>query len=175
MTGMNIEKPPVDTARIRFTAGDSAFSNAILFVTDALFCHSEAVMADGTIMSALADGSGVRRRPNDASSKADVTRQQFVDLKMSHRQYQEWEYFLWDQNGKNYDTEGMDGELLHKDWHSPDSYICSALMITALQKCKWLPSVFLCYPIYKILPCMLLLGLEMDPRSIIYPIEYASA
>jgi len=161
--------PPENTARIRFTKGNTALSEIIADELQFTFAHCECVLHDATLVTALI-GLGVHRYPNDEDYNKGTIIQQFIDLPMTPPQYQEWQHWLYQMVGRNYDNEGALGVLLYLPLHERGKYICSMVAVNSLIHANWCKiSDFRTV----VSPWQLYEMLTSDKRCIIHQIEYA--
>ena len=163
--------PPENTARIRFTKGNTLLSEAIANETQFTFAHSECVLNDGTIITSLI-GAGIHRYPNDEQYNKGTIIQQFIDLPMTEPQYQEWKHYLFRLVGKDYDAEGALGIMLYLPLHERGKYICSMVVVNSLIHTNWCQitdrnTVLSPFQLYEML--------KSDKRCIVHPIEYGMA
>lgn len=121
---------------IRFVTGDDIVSNGIrAFEYGFWATHAEALMPDGTLLGAHAEG-GVQARLHDYDH-GQFTREEYVSLPASPEQTDAFHAFLRSQIGKPYDFEAIAGIVAERDWQAPDSWFCSELQAAALSKCGW--------------------------------------
>ena len=161
--------PPENTARIRFTKGNTALSEVIADELQFTFAHCECVLHDGTLVTSLI-GLGVHRYPNDEAYNKGTIIQQFIDLPMTEPQYNEWRHWLYQMVGRNYDDEGALGILLYLPMHERGKDICSMVAVNSLIHANWCriddaKTVLSPLQLYEML--------KADKRCIVHPIEYA--
>lgn len=99
--------------------------------------HVEALMPEGTLLGAHADG-GVMARPHDYD-KGEFTEERYVPLPASPEQADAFHAFLRAQVGKPYDFVAIAGIALGRDWQSDDKWFCSELIAAALCHCGIFP------------------------------------
>jgi uncharacterized protein YycO len=100
--------------------------------------HVEALMPDGTLLGAHAQG-GVEARPHDYD-KFEFTRERYVSIPATPAQIDAFNTFLRAQVGKPYDFRAIAGIALQRDWQSEDAWFCSELVAAALCRCGVFPS-----------------------------------
>lgn len=120
--------------RLRFVTGDrSAISRAIQFAQYGFWCsHVEAVMPEGTLLGAHADG-GVQNRAVDYDAR-EWTRQEFVDLPADAEQTDGFYCLMRAEIGKPYDLTAIAAFVARRSWQEPDSWFCSELVMAMLEK-----------------------------------------
>lgn len=128
---------------LRFVTGNDFISNAIrMGERDGWCTHVEASMPDSTLLGAHLDG-GVQARPM-GYDKGTRTRELMIGLTpfedTNHPPGMEDRFhdFLRSQIGKPYDTLGILGAALDRDWRNPSSWFCSELIAAALETCGYL-------------------------------------
>ena len=92
--------------------------------------HVEALMPDGTLLGAHADG-GVLARPHDYDASA-FTKEIYVHLPVTSEETDSFHSFLRTQVGKPYDFLAIAGIVAQRDWQSDDRWFCSELIASAL-------------------------------------------
>jgi uncharacterized protein YycO len=145
------------TAQIRFVTADDIVSAGIRAAEYGFWAsHAEALMPDGKLLGARADGGVLEReRGYDAAAMA---RELFVPLTMPADQEAAFYGFLRAQLGKPYDFEAVAAIAAERDWRAPDSWFCSELVAAALERCGYLPP--LAADVAKVTPRDLLLVLS---------------
>jgi len=123
---------------IRFVTGHDPVSDGIrAFEYGFWATHVEALMPDGTLLGAHAQG-GVQARPN-GYDKTEFTRELYVSIPATPAQTDAFHSFLRAQVGKPYDFRAIAGLALQRDWQSEDSWFCSELQAAALCHCGVFP------------------------------------
>jgi hypothetical protein len=128
---------------IRFVTCDDAVSNGIRKYEYGYWAtHAEALMPDGTLLGAHADG-GVLARSHDYDANK-FTREEYVSIRATPEQTDSFHSFLRSQLGKPYDFAAIEAFAAspivgERDWQSPDSWFCSELQAAALSHCGVFP------------------------------------
>lgn len=125
------------TIRFVTTSGDPVSDGIRKFEFGFWATHVEALMPDGTLLGAHADG-GVMARPA-TYDKNKFSREMYVELPATPQQADSFHQFLREQLGKPYDFIGIAGIALGRDWQSPDRWFCSELIAAALCHCGVFP------------------------------------
>ena len=99
--------------------------------------HCEALMPDGTLLGAHAEG-GVKARPRDYD-KSEFTRELYVSIPATPAQTDAFHSFLRAQVDKPYDFLAIAGLALQRDWQNEDAWFCSELQAAALCRCGVFP------------------------------------
>lgn len=143
---------------LRFVTTNDIISAGIRLAENYTFSHVEAVMPDGSLLGAHADG-GVLARPSDYDK--DVwTYEMRVPLNMSAEMEQDFIARLQASVGTPYDMAAILGFLLRKDMHTPQHMICSALQTWKLRQCGYF-SKELAVPAHQVSPRDLALMLSV--------------
>jgi len=125
--------------RLRFVTSSNLISAAIRAGEYGFWCsHVEAVMPDGSLLGAHADG-GVQARPA-GYDQATLTHELYVDLPATTPQDAAFHDFLRHQVGKPYDITAIAALVAERDWTETDSWFCSELQAAALRACGWFAS-----------------------------------
>lgn len=123
---------------IRFvTCADKISSGIRRFEYGFWASHAEALMPDGTLLGAHADG-GVMARDHDYD-KGKFTREMYVSIPTDPAMTDGFHNFLRKQVGKPYDFLAIAGLAAQRDWQEPDSWFCSELCAAALADCGYFP------------------------------------
>ena len=101
--------------------------------------HVEALMIDGTLLGAHADG-GVQARLHDYD-KGQFSKELYVVLPTTQAMDDKFYQFLKDQIGKPYDMRAIAALILDRDWREPSAWFCSELIMAALEYCSWIPKL----------------------------------
>lgn len=124
---------------LRFVTGDDVVSNGIRnFEYGYWATHAEALMPDGTLLGAHADG-GVQARPHDYD-KDQFTKEMYVQIPASPEETDTFHSFLRSQIGKPYDFVAIAGIAMARDWQAQNKWFCSELQAAALCHCGVFPS-----------------------------------
>jgi uncharacterized protein YycO len=116
---------------LRFVTCADAISDSIrAFEYGFWATHVEALMPDGTLLGAHAQG-GVEARPHDYD-KTEFTRELYVPIPASPAETDAFHSFLRSQTGKPYDFLAIAGIALQRDWQSENAWFCSELIASAL-------------------------------------------
>ena len=118
---------------LQFAAQNDALSRAICAFDHGWPSHVDAVMPDGWLLGARADG-GVRLRVKDYARFSRVLR---VELPAADDVAAKFHAFLTAQLGKPYDFESIAAFAVGRNWQKPDSWFCSELAAAALQAAGW--------------------------------------
>jgi len=122
--------------KLRFVTGNDFVSSVIRAAERDGWCsHVEAVLADGSLLGAHFNG-GVAIRPA-GYDKDTLKRELFVELPGSQFHVGMFYEFLHEQVGKPYDTTGVVGLAVGRDWREQDSWFCSELIAAALEECSY--------------------------------------
>lgn len=125
--------------RLRFVSGNDFVSAAIRAGEYGFWSsHVEAVMPDGMLLGAHADGGVQERAPG--YDRAWLTRQLIVPLPSVPPQDDAFHAFLRAQRGKPYDMTAIAALIAERDWQEPDSWFCSELIAAGLMACGWFAS-----------------------------------
>ena len=143
--------------KLRFVTGNELVSAAIRAHENFWASHVEAVMPDGTLLGAHADG-GVLARPSDYDA-GQWTKQLILELPVEQQTADAFHAYLISRIGRPYDMAAIFGFVLHMDKHQERGFICSALQTVALRECRYFPAP-LVEPAHKISPRDLLLILS---------------
>jgi uncharacterized protein YycO len=100
--------------------------------------HAEALMPDGTLLGAHADG-GVQARNHDYDA-GKFTKELYVSIPATPAMTDSFHSFLRSQIGKPYDFEAIAGIVAQRNWRNDDSWFCSELVAAALAHCGWFAS-----------------------------------
>lgn len=118
---------------LRFITEQDFVSDAIRFVTHApnrAPSHVEFGLDNDThFLGAHIDG-GVKLREAGYDNPSWERR---YAIPCTQQQYDIWHAFVMAQVGKPYDTVDIASILLDKDWHNKDKWICSELVVAALE------------------------------------------
>jgi hypothetical protein len=121
---------------VRFVEGETLVTEAIVLAEYGFWAaHVEAVMPDGTVLGAYADG-GVQIRPRDYD-KSKFQRELLVNIDVEDVVTDRFYAFLRKQLGKPYDVEAILAFVSGRDWQRDDSWFCSELQAAALVDCGW--------------------------------------
>ncbi|SHG92531.1 hypothetical protein [Bradyrhizobium erythrophlei] len=116
---------------IRFVTGHDLVSDGIrAFEYGFWATHVEALMPDGTLLGAHAEG-GVLARPHDYD-KSVFTRELYVSIPATAAQTDAFHSFLRSQIDKPYDFKAIAGIALERDWQSTNAWFCSELQAAGL-------------------------------------------
>ena len=116
---------------IRFIDEPDAFSRAITFVTDSLFCHTECLSRDATGWVGAHAGTGVEKRALDW---VKPSRERVYAIPVTLSQYQKAHTWLEMQMGCKYNYLDILGLFFHRRIWSPQRVICSQLMLEFMQE-----------------------------------------
>lgn len=123
---------------IRFVTGHDAVSEGIRrFCYGFWATHAEALMPDGTLLGAHADG-GVQARAHDYDA-GSFTRDMFVQIPATPEQADSFHAFMRSQIGKSYDFIAIASIVIERDWQDTDRWFCSELVAAALSHCGIFP------------------------------------
>lgn len=121
---------------IRFVTCNDPISAAIRAAEYGFWAsHAEALMPDGTLLGAHAEG-GVLARPHDYD-KGQFTKEQYVNLNISDDLANKFYNFLKLQLGKPYDLTAIAAFIVGRNWREQDSWFCSELQAAALENCGY--------------------------------------
>lgn len=123
--------PVLQLIKIRFITEKDFVSNSIRFVTHAPSngpSHVEFELPDGTFLGAHSSG-GVQIRP---ANYCNPTWDRRYAIPVTVEQYTACMAFAAAQIGKPYDFSDIVGIMLDKDWHNPENWICSELVLASL-------------------------------------------
>jgi hypothetical protein len=115
---------------LRFITESDIISDAIRVETWSPFSHVEFILDDGTYLGARSSG-GVAIRPSDYCKP---TREERYAIPCTQEQKDAIIAYAMSQIGKPYDYTDIVGILIHRDWRSEDSWICSELVAAACEK-----------------------------------------
>ena len=118
---------------LQFAAQSDTLSLAVRAFDHGWYSHVDAIMPDGTLLGARADG-GVRRRLKDYARFSRALR---VELPATDDVAAKFYAFLTAQLGKPYDFEAIAAFVVGRNWQKPDSWFCSELVAAALQAAGW--------------------------------------
>lgn len=123
---------------IRFVTGNDAVSNGIrAFEYGFWATHVEALMPDGALLGAHAEG-GVMARDHAYDAKS-FTREMHISMRATPEQADSFHCFLRAQLGKPYDFIAIAGIAIGRDWQSAERWFCSELIAAALCQCGVFP------------------------------------
>lgn len=125
------------------------------------FSHVDVVWPDGQLYGARSDlvggaRAGVQFRSPDYVAGCKTLR---ISLNMAASKRQAFYDFLKSQEGKPYDTTGILGFVVDRNWQEEDSWFCSELVAAALEHCGYFDYP-LAAPSNKITPADLVLLLS---------------
>lgn len=127
------------TITLRFVGGTSLISDTIKrFEYGFWASHVEAVMPDGTIISADMD-NGVAQFPLDYN-KGNFDRELYVSITATKDQTAKFYGFIRSQLGKPYDIKAVLGIGLGRDWRDDRQWFCSELDTAGLCACGIFPA-----------------------------------
>lgn len=126
------------TLRFVTTKGDPVSDGIRRFEYGFWATHVEALMPDGALLGAHAQG-GVEARSHDYD-KLEFTQELYVSLPATPAQTDAFHSFLRAQVGKPYDFLAIAGIALQRDWQKENSWFCSELVASALCHCGVFPS-----------------------------------
>lgn len=142
---------------IRFCTGNGPISAAIRAAEYGFWAsHAEAVMPDGNIIGAHADGGVLEREPG--YDEGSNTMELYISLECTEEQERQFCEFMHSQLGKPYDKLAIAAFMLGRDWRTHESWFCSELVAAALEHCGWLPP--LCVEVNHVSPRDLILLLS---------------
>jgi hypothetical protein len=151
-TGTGCRRDAVSAIALQFTTEADPVSALIRAFSHGAFSHVDAVLPDGNLLGARADG-GVQARP---PGYAPFTRLLRVALSATDDQAAAFHHFLDAQRGRPYDLRAIAAFAADRDWRRPDSWFCSELQCAALEAAGWLRHR-LATPANRITPADLLL------------------
>lgn len=125
------------TIRFVTTAGDPVSEGIRRFEYGFWATHVEALMPDGTLLGAHAEG-GVQARPRDYD-KGKFSQEMFLSIPATPAETESFHQFMREQVGKPYDFLGIAGLALARDWQNPDAWFCSELVAAGLSHCGIFP------------------------------------
>jgi hypothetical protein len=124
------------TVNLRFVTGNDWASDLVRVGQHDGWCtHVETIMPDGTLLGAHLVGGVAIRQPG--YDKDTMVRELTVPLDIAYPNV--YYDFQRAQVGKVYDTTGITGLVLDRDWRQPDSWFCSELVAAGLEVCGFLP------------------------------------
>jgi hypothetical protein len=124
------------TVKIRFVTGNDWASDLVRIGQHDGWCtHVETILPDGSLLGAHLVG-GVAIRPA-GYDKYTMVRELTVPLDLADADA--YYTFQHEQVGKMYDTTGITGLMLDRDWRQTDSWFCSELVAAGLEQCGFLP------------------------------------
>jgi hypothetical protein len=124
---------------VRFVTCNDVVSDSIrAFEYGFWASHTEALMPDGTLLGAHAEG-GVQARPHNYD-QGKFTRELYVHLPATAGEVDSFQTFLRSQIGRPYDFKAIAGIVAQRDWQAQDSWICSELIAAALCACGFFPA-----------------------------------
>lgn len=147
---------------LRFCTTNGPVSRAIRAAEYGFWAsHVEAVMPEGDIVGAHADGGVMARQPG--YDKGETTREVFVSLECDNETERKFCEFMRSQVGKPYDMTAIAAFMLGRDWREQDSWFCSELITAALEHSGWLQQP-LCIGVSHISPrdVLLILSARVD-------------
>jgi hypothetical protein len=125
------------TLRFVTTRGDAISDGIRRFEYGYWATHVEALMPDGALLGAHADG-GVLARNHDYD-KGQFTQEEYVTIRATADETDSFHTFLRAQVGKPYDFFGVAGIALGRIWQDPGKWFCSELIAAALCHCGVFP------------------------------------
>jgi hypothetical protein len=135
--------------RLQFVAGADLSSRFIAWYGNGYrgFSHVDAVLPGGFLLGARSDAiggqpPGVRVRPPDYGPRwgEKWLRRSVIEFSSTATQAYQWERWLGNQCGKQYDDAAIFGFILGRRWHKLHCWICSALQCEALVREKFIRS-----------------------------------
>lgn len=131
------------------------------------FSHVDTVLDDGRLLGARNDlvggaprGVQIRRPGYTKFIVRDVMAVPVtVDQKATYLN------FLHDQVGKAYDPRALWGFVFNRDWHDPNKWICSELVVDGAQRAGIIPQLY--FAVYQITPGALALAMSAIGGTII--------
>lgn len=139
---------------LQFIGQHDFLSRAIGWFSAGHLSHVDVVMPNGGLLGARSDHyrsragdtslevpAGVRIRPaNYVGHPKTVVR---FSIAATTDQEKTFYDFLSRQIGRPYDYEAILGFVFNRDWRETDSWICSELVMAALEKAKLIPELYL--------------------------------
>ena len=148
---------------LQFVRGTQLDSQVIeWFGGGPLFSHVDTVLPDGQLLGARLDG-GVQTRPVGYFGDLKTLRIDLVCSDLATGRYLE---FIQSQLGKPYDSTGILSFVTGRDWQEDDSWFCSELVASGLEKCGFF-SFRPASPSNKITPPNLILMLSVLTKVIL--------
>lgn len=123
------------TIKLQFLQGTDASSRMIQWFSHGPWSHVDAVLDDGTLLGARADG-GVAIRPSSYTGADKTCR---ADIPCTPEQEAAFYRFLALQIGKPYDMTGIIGFVADRNWRQDDSWFCRELVTAAEEQCGLFP------------------------------------
>lgn len=121
--------------QLRFVTSDDPISYGIRAAEYGFWAsHTEALMPDGTLLGAHADG-GVQARP--VGYDKGYRQELIVQIPATPAMTDKFHAFLRDQIGKPYDFKAIAAFITERDWQEPNAWFCSELQAAALVDCGW--------------------------------------
>lgn len=148
-----------DAIVLQFSEQGDFGSKAIAWFTQGTVSHVDAIMPDGTLLGARNDSiagipAGVQVRPSGYAPFSHVVR---VVLPCPRQMSADFYQLCWGEIGKPYDSEGILGFIVGRDWRDPSAWFCSELVGTMLERSGYFASP-LATPANKLSPAGLLLA-----------------
>lgn len=146
---------------LQFTAQDDLGSKMIRWFSHGDYSHVDTVLPDGRLFGARSDRVGGQppgvfaRDP----SYVDGSKTFRVELPVGPQTESRYFDFLKRQEGKPYDSIGIVGFALGRNWRDNDSWFCSELVAAGLETAGYFHALFV--PSNKITPSDLLLALSV--------------
>lgn len=146
---------------LQLSSMDDLGSEVIRAFDHSAYSHVDAVLPDGNLLGARSDKcgavpAGVQIRPNGYATFLTIKRIILPTMPECAKAFYD---FLREQIGKGYDQSAILGFMLNRDWREEDSWFCSELIASALEKAEYF-SFQLAAPSNKITPSDLLLALS---------------
>jgi hypothetical protein len=123
----------VSALTLQFSTEADPVSALIRAFSHGPFSHVDAVLSDGRLLGARADG-GVQAR---AGGYAPFSRVLRVALPAHDDQAARFHDFLTAQLGRPYDLRAIAAFAVDRDWRRPDAWFCSELQCAALEAAGW--------------------------------------
>ena len=127
---------------LQFCGFKSFFGKIIAWGTEGEVGHASAVLPNGDILDSQHQANlggkpaGVQIRPAGYIERCGGINILRVTINVTAKQRNAFYDFLISQLGKPYDTKGILGFVVGKDWRDPGAWFCSELQAAALEAAK---------------------------------------